>query len=239
MPSHDEHPAHEAPVSAARYYKSRVSRGPVVYVQEEEHWRVYADGRLTRESTGAIPASILARSEEINQAEAERLIELERARAQEVEAERAEAQKAQEKQARESARFNAKVLIIVAVVLAAVCAAGVSGYLYIGMPSVDPDDLVSATVSLLVSSRTLDLDLSDPAMREEVAGLLNGLVRWWGRDYECAWMIELEVRVRGGSVYSICANCAGQLKLWIGDRSMWVKSDDMMRFLKRYYEQYR
>ena len=74
--------------AGVRYYRSRGSRNPVVYVQGEGQWRIYADGRLIRESAGAIPALMLTQSEEISQGQARHLIELERARAQRIEAER-------------------------------------------------------------------------------------------------------------------------------------------------------
>jgi hypothetical protein len=96
MPPNDDQ-VHEAVASAVRYYTSRHTENPVVYVQEEGQWRIYADGKVIRESAGAIPGAMLAQSEEISQGQAQSVIELGGAKAERSQAERAETELAKRK----------------------------------------------------------------------------------------------------------------------------------------------
>ena len=165
MTPRDESHVHEAPVSPARYYRSLGSREPVVYVQEEGRWQIYADGRLTRESAGTIPALMLAQSEEINQGRARELMELERARAQTASAERqneirqeAVRRKAERKEGRSALlkamlRFTAGLVLAVGISVGGFFAVRYADeyirwrfWLFLGIGV----GLVSAVVSLLV-----------------------------------------------------------------------------------------
>lgn len=231
----------EALASAVRYYTSRHTESPVVYVQEEGQWRIYADGKVIRESAGTIPSPMLTQSEEISQGQAERLIELGRAKAERSQADRAEAELAKRKQERQfTARLWRSPIVIIPVVVLLACMAGVSAYCYVGPVSIEEEALLSAEVFVLDDHEPIPIDLTDAAMREEIAKLLNGLHRWCGIPCDCAASVILHVKLRDGLAYHVSWYSHGALTLWIErvgpdeGTSMWVKSRDMNRFLAEY-----
>ncbi len=148
------------------------------------------------------------------------------------------------------AHRSRKVVFAAAVIFLLACVAGVLGYCYVGPISVEEQDLVSATVVVHMvgdrfsaDPRTIDLDLADPAMRGEVAGLLNGLHRWHGEASEGVPYAYLEVRLGDGSKYYVTWWLNDDLELTVDrgepDRdthSVWVRSGQMKKFLTRYFE---
>jgi hypothetical protein len=144
------------------------------------------------------------------------------------------------------ARFyrSRSMKIAVPVVLLLACVAGWLGYCYVGLLDVQEEDLLSATVDVGLGEQDIHVDLTDLAMREEIARLLNGLHRWSGEATEGMSWADLEVKLRDGpKYYVVCViwwrNDDLELIIDRGepDREtprMWVNSGDMKRFLAEY-----
>ncbi len=213
-------------------------KSSAVYVLENDTWRsISPQGEISLSHDGALPKFISRLVVEIDPAEASRLIE---ARVAAVRQEKAESDRLAGEAAASFRRSGA--IIFGAIVVLLLTGVGlVVGYCSIGPIHVQEEDLLSATVTVRHTARIIDVDLTDPAMREEMARLLNGLHRWCGMEYEMGAWGDLEVKLQDGLKYYVFLYPNDALVLGIGRGEpnrelprMWVRSVDMKRFLAEY-----
>jgi hypothetical protein len=147
--------------------------------------------------------------------------------------------------AKGSRRLRIVWLILLGIVLVGGLG-GLLGYLFIPPVSIGEEAIASAQVTgFYVKGAPIPIDVSDPSIRLQMAGLINSVRRWHGVATEGMIRAELEVTLADGLEYHVVWWTNDDLEMTIGregedlpreqQNRFWLRSADARRFREPYF----